>query len=705
MIRSTIFSLITLAVLVSLGCGSGASMGGGSAGGNGSGGTSSNPPLLVGLAPSTAPVGASATTIIVYGSNFKDEAAIQWNGTALSSATTCVDGSLNFTACSSATAVTASVPAADFATAGSAQVTVATPDGTSSPLNFSIAPAPAGNTWVRTVAGITAPNDIVSDTSRGKLYVSVSSTDAKAPNSIVAVDPISGIGAAPISTGSNSNPDLLAISSDGSYLWAGLDGNHTVQRFLLPAFAQDVSFPIPATGYGVQQQAVVLQSAPVNPHTVAMIPGNTEGNGVYVYDDATPRSTHVPGPVSENGPMLDWIQWGADDSIMYGDQYTTIDSGGIATLNVTPSGVSLASYNGNGLNPTISQYDVINGILYSYGGAYDPTRLTQVGQFDLPETGSEACTADSTLDRYYCVTTYPVGDTDITAFELWVFDLKTYALINRTYFGTSFEEGSNSSVTGRLLKLVRWGNAGLAAVTQTASSYGNGGVFLIDGAAVNPNVTPDISSGTSNGAYAQMTTISPQSATVASGDVTVTINGTGFSPDSTACWNCSFIQFRLLPTTYVSPTQLNVTFPIAALPANLPLEISVFDQGTNLFSSNALTFTVLPASGSTQVTPLNLCGLSMAWDANSQLLYVGTADYDAAHPNSIVALDGSTSMIVKTQVVEPDPIFLSDGASGQYLYVAYDGSTNLTQLALPALNITASGVLNNPQPDHGFPAI
>jgi hypothetical protein len=87
----------------------------------------------------------------------------------------------------------------------------------------------------------------------------------------------------------------------------------------------------------------------------------------------------------------------------------------------------------------------------------------------------------------------------------------------------------------------------------------------------------------------------------------------------------------------------------------------------------------------------------MAWDVNSGLLYVGVADYDGAYPNSIVAIDGSSGTVAKSVAVEPDPMFLSDGANGQFLYVAYGGSTNLTQLALPGLNTTASAPLNNPQ--------
>src|SRR6185437_16338055 len=148
---------------------------------------------------------------------------------------------------------------------------------------------------------------------------------------------------------------------------------------------------------------------------------------------------------------------------------------------------------------------------------------------------------------------------------------------------------------GRPLRLVRWGNAGLALLTYAGPYYGNGGVFLIDGPAVNPNAPPDTTSGTSAGSYAWLGSISPDSATTASGAVEVTIKGTGFSPDSTACWNCSFIQFRFLPTTYLSPTQLSITLPMAELPTTSPIEISVYDPSAGIFSTDALSFTISPS--------------------------------------------------------------------------------------------------------------
>lgn len=695
-----------VAILGIAGCGG---VGSGGNGGSGSGGgVSLDVPTLNGIAPSSAAVGTPTSAILAYGSNLEDGAEINWNGTPLG--TSCVDVNLTPTSCSNAAALSATVPASDFAAAGTATITLSNPasasmsGATSNPLSFTITQPALGNIWVRAVAGISALNDIVWDAGTGKLYASVGSTDPAHASTIAAVDPVAGTATSFVPAG--SNPNLLSISSDGSYLWAGLDGSSSVQRFLLPGLSTDISFPLPKDWAGNPQQAVALQAAPVSPHTVALIPGHwgysPAGDGVYVYDDATARPTSVPAWGAAGGPMIDWMQWGPNDSTIYGNQYTTIDAGGILTLKVDASGVTVGSLgNSLAIQLVTPQYDPSTGLLYSDRGAFNPVGPSLMGDFDLP-TGAEACTADSTLGRYYCAIAYSDDGTDVTEFELWVFDLNSYALLNRVYFGASAGT-SISSVSGRPSKLVRWGNAGLALVTNTWVTYGNGGIFLIDGAAVNPNATPDATGGTANASFAWLSSITPAATTTASGDVQVTITGSGFSPNSTACWNCSYLQFRFLPTVYVSPTQLNVTIPVGSVYSAEPLEISVYDGISTLFSMNALTFTVLPTSDTTQVTPVNLCGLSMAWDSNTQLLYVGTADYDGGYPNSIVAVDPTSGTIVKAQTVEPDPIFLTEGAQGEYLYAAYASATNLTQLSLPNLNTTVTAPLHPVQGDTWYP--
>ena len=677
-------------------CGGGGTSGSGSGSGSG-GGTSQDTPTVSALAPSSTTAGAPAVSLVLYGSNFENDATVQWNGTALSASWV------------SATEMTAIIPVSDIASAGSANVTVTNPSpggGTSAAARFTIAAAPAATNWVRAVAGVATPQDVVWDAAHGKLYASIASTDTVVPNTIVAINPVAGTAGTPVAAG--SDPNLLSISSDSSYLWVGLDGGNAVQRFLLPGLTKDVSFPLPLDPSGRVQQPVSLEAAVASPHAVAVIPGQWqgspgyealgEGDGVYVYDDATQRPTSVPGPPA-GGPMIDWIQWGANDSTIYGSQYTTIDAGGVAALNVTPSGVSLKSYNGGQVGPPfISQYDANNGLLYSLAQVFNPANGTLAGSFDYASFSTDACTADASLGRYYCFVTYNDGGTDVILFELWIFDLNTYALLNRVYFGASAGL-SVSPITGTPTHLVRWGNAGLALTTSTYPYAGNGGLFLIEGAAVNPNTAPDASSGTPAKPYAWMASLTPQQALVGSGNVSVTINGNNFTSDSTACWNCNFLQFQYLPTSYVNSQQLNVTIPGDVLTNPGPLPISVFDANSNLFSSNSLTFTVTspPASGSsTQLTAINLAGLAMAWDANSGLLYVGTADYDGAYPNSIVAINGETDSVMDAQTVSPDPDLLGVSANGQYLYAAFAGATIMTQLQLPGLGSPLTWLLSNP---------
>jgi hypothetical protein len=583
--------------------------GGSATGGGGIVTPPANAPLLTAISPSTALIGSTADTLIAYGSNFTDGVTIEWNGTAL--ATTCVDANPIATGCSTATELMATVPASDFATLGSEQVSLSNPEpdgGTSNAISFKVAAAPAPATWVRAVAGVTVGWDMVWDSVHNSLYVSTAVQDPKYPDMLVPINPVSGTAgtAAP----AESDPEYLSLSSDSSYPWASLFGSNSVQRYVVPGFAKDISIPVPMDLYGRTQEAVNIQAAPVSPHTLAMVAGDAgggaAGDGVYIYDDATARPMWLPG-FESGGPVTDLLQWGNDDSTLYSIQNLAGGGDGIFPLQVTFSGVTW-NKTGGGLPVGLSYYNRQNGLTYAWDGVgvYDATGDTLIGQFDVPEPDT-ACTADATLNRYYCLTVYSNSGVDVYQSELWVFNLSTYALIERIYFGSL--QGASGAEFG---------------LPSSAWTYGAGGVFLIDGAAVNPNAAPDVATGTSTAAYAQLSSLSPQSATAGSGNVSVTINGSNFSPDSTACWNCNALQERLLPTTYVNSTQLNVLIPASQLATAQPLAISILDQSTSLFSTNGRTFTVLPTPGSTKVTPLNLAGLSMAWDEASQLLYVGT---------------------------------------------------------------------------------
>ncbi|HTS34449.1 MAG TPA: IPT/TIG domain-containing protein [Candidatus Solibacter sp.] len=660
--------------------------GGGNSGGGGGGGGGGQPPpkipTLSAIAPATTTVGAASFTLSLYGSNFnQDSFEVLWNGTPLPAVTT---------TWVSSTVLTAAVPAANLASVGSAKVSVvngSTGGGTatSDTQTFTITAPPAGTTWVRTVSGVAEAHDLVWDSAHSNLYVSVGASDPIIPNTVVPINPITGMPGTPVAAG--NDPYMLSISSDSSYLWVSPIGS--VQRFLLPNLATDISFQLPLNWRGELQQATSMQAAPVNPHTLALVAGtfgySPPGDGVYVYDDATQRPVFAAGSGPGGGIGNDWIQWGADDSVIYGNGFDAA----INTLTVTPSGVSVTNVAQGDVDITETQYVSSTGLLYNLDGAYNPPNSSLVSSFDLPAVIGTACTADGSLGRYYCVVSYFVGGTDLQKFELWVYDLSTHALVDRVLFGLS-AGAMISPITGFPGHIVRWGNAGLTLVTVDDTARGKGGVFLIDGAAVNPNVAPDVSSGTVAVTYSWMTSVTPQQVSSTNADLSVTINGTNFPQDSTVCYDCGFALQQYLPTTYVSPQQLKATIPASLLTLSLslaagPIQLSVFDPGTNTSSSDALAVTVGSVANTGTVSAINLSGLNMAWDDARQLLYVGVADWDSAYPNSILTVDGSMGAIVDGQNVASDPDLMSISAGGQYLYTGFAGSTNMTQFQLPGL--------------------
>ena len=105
-------------------------------------------PLLSAITPQSTTAGSADFTLTVDGSNFIDGSTVRWNG---------VDRVTSYV---SATQLTAAIPAADVATAGTAQVTVFNPlpgGGSSAPQTFTITAAPNLANLGTIIARVTAP--------------------------------------------------------------------------------------------------------------------------------------------------------------------------------------------------------------------------------------------------------------------------------------------------------------------------------------------------------------------------------------------------------------------------------------------------------------------------------------------------------------------------------------------------------------------
>ena len=171
--------------------------------------------------------------------------------------------------------LTASISGADVSNIGTQFVTVSSPEfGTSDPATFLVG-TQGGPGYARPVINQPA-NDLVYDPLRQVIYLSVPAAALTEGNTISVLDLATG--AITASQFAGSDPNILAISDDQQYLYAGLDGQSAIERFILPALTMDVGINLgrdPSSE--IPYSALDLQVAPGQPHTLAVALGEPEG--------------------------------------------------------------------------------------------------------------------------------------------------------------------------------------------------------------------------------------------------------------------------------------------------------------------------------------------------------------------------------------------------------------------------------------------
>jgi hypothetical protein len=411
-------------------------------------------PIISLLNPSSAVAGGPTLPLTVTGINFVPTSTVHVNGVALTT---------NFV---SSTQLQATIPAANILTAGTAGITVANP-----PANGGISPAAAffiGTTGGANFAVITvnqAVKDIVYDPISRKFYLSVTGTAATNPNTISVLDPATGTVTS--SRPAGSDPNVVAISDDSQFLYAGIDGAASVERFFLPSLVIDRIDPLGTDTFGGGPFfALDLQVAPGAPHTTAVTLGVTSSTpsaqgGIAIIDDGVARPAIAKGfgPGGGGGVLYDSLQWGSDSSALFAvnNEGTGFD---FYALSVTPSGVVLVKDYPNTFSSFSNRihFDAGTQLVYANDGhVVDPSTGSSAGNFNT----SGPMVPDSTLNKAFFLTGGGSPTVTITSF-----DLKLFTPINSI---------TVNSVTGNPQRLIRWGQNGLAFNTD------GGQVFLIGG--------------------------------------------------------------------------------------------------------------------------------------------------------------------------------------------------------------------------------
>jgi hypothetical protein len=334
---------------------------------------SANPnvsPTITTITPSSVPVGyggSAGFTMTLVGTNFEGAATVQITDTVQPTKTLTPSAA-------TPTQLTVTIPASFLTDIGQFQITVHNPGSgrTSNPLplyvGFDTTAQPASSIYFGEV------HDVAYDSTRKLFYATVPFDSTKNPNKILVINAANtnpGLPALLLNAPSGADPDRLAISGDGQFLYVGLDATGAVARYKLPltgTSVPDITISLTDSG-GQKYYALDLQVAPATPHTIAVARGilgqikPASGGSVVVYDDAVARASTL------SGTLTGTIQWGPDATTLYAVDNESI--GDLYALAVSASGVTQTNDYTNSFLPLPNirvHFDTAGGLLYGDNG-------------------------------------------------------------------------------------------------------------------------------------------------------------------------------------------------------------------------------------------------------------------------------------------------------------------------------------------------
>ena len=388
------------------------------------------------LNPTSAPAGSPDITVTINGQGFFADSVVQWNGTPLK------------TTYSSSNGLTAVIPASLLAGFANASIGVSTPENAGAN-----PPTQPFTTYLALPV-----NDIVWNATDSLIYASVPGIGGpNLGNSIVGIDPNTGVIQKTIFVG--SNPNRIALSTDGTQLFVGLDGAGAVRQVNLTTATAGVQFSLgggPGV-YNLPYTASALAALPGEPNSVAVYGTN---GVVTVFDGGVARPDTSSGLQVYFTDNYGALAFGSSASTLY-----LSDNGAgsyLYALAIGASGITGDVQSKNApVGGTTLQYD--NGRLYENNGdVLSATDGDQLGQFSQSVSYSTTPVAitgpvysDSTLNRAWVLPSGISSSNQILSFDETTFDPVASLPISGVGAGSTYPQSS-------LADLIRWGQDGLA---------------------------------------------------------------------------------------------------------------------------------------------------------------------------------------------------------------------------------------------------
>jgi uncharacterized protein (TIGR03437 family) len=597
-------------------------------------------PSITSLTPSTATAGGPAFTLTVQGSAFVSGSAVQWNGSGLT------------TVFVSSTQLTATVPVALIATAGTATITVVNPGGyLSGSATFTIATAPAPTYTGCSPGGVTAGGPSFTLTVQGTGFVSGATvewngsplvTTFVSSTQLTAVVPASLIATGGVASFKVVNPGGAATNAV-SFIITALPTITSLAPSTIsagsPAFTLTVQGTSFVSGSTVQWNGSALATAFVSSmQLTATVPAT------LIASTGTAAITVVNPGGYLSGPVTFTIA-GAPAPTYTGCSPGGVTAGGPAfTLTVQGTGFvsgAVVVWNGSPLVTTFASSTQLTAIV--------PASLIAtagVASFKVVNPGGAATDAVSFIITALPAITSLVPSTATAggpAFTL-------------TAQGSAFVSGSAVQWNGSALATAFVSSTQLTA-TVPASLIASAGTASIT--VVNPGgyLSGPATFTITTAPAPTLTGCSPGGVTAGGPAFTFTVQGTNFAPGATIVW--SGVS---LVTTFVSSTQLTAIVPASLIATAGAVSYEVVNPG-GVASAPVLFFiTALPAitslvpSTATAGGPaFTLTVQGSAFVAGSQVQWNGSAlttvlvsstQLTATVPASLIASTGTATITV-----------------------------------------------------------
>ncbi len=614
-------------------------------------------PTLTSISPVAGPTN-TATTITLYGTGFTAASTVAYNGVTLSSTY------------SNSSSVTAMLPASAVTLPGNGSFTITTP-------------APGGGTTAALMytayIGI-VNNSMVYNPVNGLFYVSVpSSAGAPYGNSVVSVDPETGALGTPILVG--SEPDKLAVTADGNFLWVGLDGASAVRKVNLATGTAGLQFSLGGNSgvYATPPSAIAIAALPgATDSAVVATNGGYSTSGLAIYDGGVLRGTTASITAS---------------SLQVDGSKNEIYAGG--------SGYNTYTYSASGLTPkatgsssaTFSTYylpemQLAGGRTYTdFGGVYDAESGALLGTHysnGMVAAGGPTV-ADLALGKVFTLD-YPGGNYGSTYSQIQAFNISDFNLSSTSVIPVNVVYGTNSNGSTYPTTLTRWGTNGLAFRTTA-------GVFSL-----RSNLVKDLSSVSTD--LSVSVTASGGTTTGTSTTYTATVSNTGPAPATNVALTAA------LPSTGRLTSAASATGSCSTS-NGMTCNLGNIASG----SSATVTFTVLQTNAGSGTLTATVSGSELdptsANNQGSATVTVMGSTYNVApviaaiSPSAIRAGAADTTLTVTgTGFASGSTVLLG----GTALPTSYTSSTTLTA-TVPAAQLASMGwspvTVSNPAPGGG----